>query len=270
MLDEAWFLAALDDYLNGVPSNPESTESIGFLALVHFIIAVAKVLDEDWPVSTNVSGMKDFLKADKLLDSSIWSGKVGLTTIQSLVVKTLFLIFSDRTSMAATAITLAVRLGYQLGIYDQKSWKTDNPTAVASRQRIFWSLFCLDKHVALVSGMPYLIHASDFRVDLPLDFENQESPGNTRFGSTSLYFRSTIKWAKLSAEIWDGVFAINASKSLDPEFLAAMDARVELLIQDLPSQLRWNFDKSSFTDMEAYPRHVYRQCMIINLVRLLL
>ncbi|KAH8701513.1 hypothetical protein BGW36DRAFT_445050 [Talaromyces proteolyticus] len=267
-LDEASFLADLEDYLAEDGTSLMSTRSIGFVALVHLVVAVAKVLGENWTASTSVPGWDNFIKAEKLLHSSMWSGRADLLTIQSLVVKTLFLIFSDHTTMASTAISLAIRLGYRLSIYDQKAWKTEDTAKVVLRQRIFWCLFCLDRHVALVSGMPYLIHESDFRVDHPLDMGDDDNlVEKAQYYSSSLYFRSTIRWAKLCAEIWDSVFAINAPNPADPEFLAAIDARIVLLIYDLPNQLKWNLETLSLTDMERLPLHVYRQCMIINLVR---
>jgi hypothetical protein len=188
------------------------------------------------------------------------------------MIKTLFLIFSERTSMASISISSAVRLGYQVGLYDQTSWKTDDSNEVAMRQRVFWCLYCLDRHVALVCGVPYLIRESDFRVNEPLVVQDTgfspsaSASGEIPYCSSILYLRSTIKWARLSAEIWDGIFGIKAANPADREFVAAIDARVTLLIQDLPSQFQWSSQTMPSSDTDGLPRHVYRQCMIINLV----
>ena len=245
-----------------------TTQSLQFVAQVKLVAAVVRILDEHCPDSKSIPGWKEFVQAEHLLLQATWLGRGNLVTIQCLILKTLYLIFSEKHHAASDAIATAVRLCYQIGLHDQTTWRTDSAFDVTMRQRIFWCLYCLDRHAALVCGVPYLIRESDFRVDQPPCVDDKDlSPGEPapeeNPDSTSIpYLRATIKWGKLCSEIWDAMFSVNAPKPASADFIAGMDARVELLKHDLPLRLKMN----PGNDKEQIPLYVHRQKVILNLV----
>jgi hypothetical protein len=233
---------------------------------------VVKILEEYSSDSTSVPGWKEFSRAEHLLSHTTWLGRGNLLTIQCLILKTLYFLFIEKRNAAYDAISTAVRLTYQVGLHDQASWQSNSLFEVAMRQRVFWCLYCLDRNVALVCGVPYMIRESYFKVDLPNIADKDDISGSKPSSdaeSLSLpYLYGTIKWAKLCSEIWDAMFGMNASNLTNQEFVATMDARISLLIHDLPPRLQWEPNFLESPEVRKYPLFVLRQTILIKVVRI--
>lgn len=217
-----------------------------------------------------VPGWKEFTRAEHILSHTTWLGRGNLLTVQCLTLKTIYFLFIEKQNAAYDAISTAVRLTYQLGLHDQTTWQSNDPFDMTMKQRVFWCIYCLDRNVALVCGVPYLIRESYFTVDLPKCTDGNDvpiSPSSSDPESISLpYLYGTIKWAKLCSEIWDAMFGMNVSNLTSQEFVATMDARIMLLIHDLPPQLQWHHNILESAEIRRYPLFVLRQNILINLV----
>ncbi|EXJ89877.1 hypothetical protein A1O3_02944 [Capronia epimyces CBS 606.96] len=279
-IDEDELLSRFERYLAQDYTGFTSMDLLQTVALVRLMVAVVKILDEYCINSKHVPGWEEFAYAKHLLGHTMWLGNGDFRTIQCLHLETLYCLFIERTNAAAESMSAAVRLSYQLGLHDQNSWQSDHDQFPPSvRRRLFWCLYCLDRQVALYSGMPYMIRESDFRVDQPslLDVDSNKdgpasvgsghgelSPLSLQYQSSIPYSQATIKWAKLCSEIWDAMFGITATKPPTQDFVVAMDARILLLIQDLPAELRWRPEVIEHSQNENLPLYVYRQSIIIN------
>lgn len=266
-------MSRFESYLIGDQTALNTADSHQFVALVNLVVAVVKILDEDCPESKVVPGWKEFSRAQHLSSHTTWMGRGNLLTIQCLILKTIYFLFIERQNAAYDAISTAIRLAYQIGLHDQTSWLKSSFFDITMRQRIFWCLYCLDRNVALVCGVPFLIRESDFKVDLPhcmdgTDVLVSQSISDSDYSSI-LYLHSTTKWAKLCSEIWDAMFGMNASNLTSQEFVATMDARIMLLVHDLPSQLQWTPKYLESPEIQSYPLYVLRQAIVIHLARIL-
>jgi hypothetical protein len=254
------------------PATSNTADSHQFVALVSLVVAVIKILDEYCVDSKTVPGWKEFSRAEHLLSHTTWLGRGNLLTIQCLILKTIYFLFIERQNAAYDAISTAVRLTYQIGLHDQTSWLNSSSFDVTMRQRIFWCLYCLDRNVALVCGVPFLIRESNFKVDLPHCMDGTDvlisQPSSDPDSSSIPYLRRTIQWAKLCSEIWDTMFGMNASNLTNQEFVATMDARIMLLVHDLPFDLQWTPTYLDSADIRRYPLYVLRQAILIHLVRI--
>ena len=266
-------MSRYENYENCYASWSKDTDSLQFVALVNLILAMIKILQEHCIDSRVMPGWQEFTRAEHLLRHATWLGRGNMLTIQCLIVKCSYLLYGEKRNAAYDAVGSAVRLCFQNGLHNQSSWHNYSPFDITMRQRVFWSVYCLERNIALVCGAPYLIHESDFRVDLPLCLDDRRLsiqkpfPEETPQHSSIPYLHLTTKWCKLCSEVWDAMFGMNAQKPISPEFIAIMDARILLLIGQIPDYLRWTLDIfNSVERRQQLPYYVIRQGLILHLV----
>ena len=269
-LNESQFMLQFESYLAGHETWSKPVESLQFVALINLIAALMKILGEYCTDSNTIPGGPEFSRAEHLLGHASWLGRGNLMTIQCAVIKSTYLLYAEKQNAAYDTIGAAVRICFQIGLHDQARWQALSPFDITMRQRIFWSVYCLDRNVAMVCGVPYLVRESDFRVDWPLCLDDRRLspelafPEETRDFSPIPYLRGTAKWGKLCSEMWDSMFATSAQKPVSQEFIATMDARIVLLSSELPPWLQFRGYNRSFS--KQLPDYVQRQSSILYLV----
>ncbi len=79
-----------------------------------------------------------------------------------------YLMHADKSSAAYNAIGIACRLSFQFGLHNQPRWdQRCDPFSIHMRQRVFWTVYFVDRRIALSCGRPYGIRDSDIRVEKP-------------------------------------------------------------------------------------------------------
>ncbi|KAL2823605.1 hypothetical protein BDW59DRAFT_163181 [Aspergillus cavernicola] len=211
------------------------------VALANLIMAEVRLLSDEWIKSEAVPGWANFCRSERILGRLIRHGNGNRLTIQCLIVKARYLMNLERGNAAHETICRAVRLCFQLGFHDASSWGHCPPFEVVMRQRIFWTVFYLERGFALNCGYPYNIRELDIRVDLPAAYDDRElfpdQPLPSRTADKWSYapnLLASVKWARLTAEIWDTLFAVN-HPPVDPEFVPSMDARIVYTMDHFPS-----------------------------------
>ncbi|EXJ90156.1 hypothetical protein A1O3_03225 [Capronia epimyces CBS 606.96] len=265
--------------------NNEELQELGyadrqqFVALVNLIQAEIRILSDEWPTSTRAPAWEEFCRAESILSRLAWLGNGNIMTIQCLLVKARYLLYAEKPSGAYDTMGRAVRLSWQLGLHDQQSWSGLSPFEVVMRQRIFWTVFYLERNIALHAGAPYLIRQSDFKVDLPPNLDDRllfpDRPLPTPEGCpTDSYLAAASRWGYLTAEIWDTIYAVNAQRPTSAEFIATMDARIQFTGSRIPPKLQWARNLDHLDGNAPVPRYVLRQAAILyqrmNQLRLLL
>ena len=192
-------------------------------------------------------------------------------TLQTLIIKVLYLLYAQEHTATYTAISDAVRVCYLIGLHVQSLLDT-SPFELHMRQRIFWSLYCLERNVAQVCGMPHLLRDSEILVEMPVAFDDrfigktEHLPESSAETSPVPYLCHMVDWARLSCDIWDKVFCVSAKKPLDDDFLVVMDARLEHLRNILPPKLQWKARSANTGLQWTEPQYLHRQAMILHLV----
>lgn len=213
------------------------------VALVNLVIAETRLLGDEWTEAEAVPGWANFWRAQRVLSRLVWQGNGNRLTVQCLIVQARYLMNLEHGSAAHDAVSRAVRLCFQLGFHDTPASGTCAPFEAVMRQRIFWTVFYLERSVALNCGYPYLVRETDIKVDLPIAYDDRELfPGRplpTQTAEKQSYapnLLACVKWSRLTAEIWDAMFAANRPP-IDPEFVASMDARIVYTMNHLPMVL---------------------------------
>ena len=213
-INENQFFGQFETYVLTDNCNYDDVAPIEFIALVNFIIAEVKTLNNQCTDSTFIPGWKDFCLAEHLLSHTTWLGDGSLVTIQCLLIKSSFLLYIGKGNAAYDTLGRAVRLCFQIGLHNEPSWGDLDDFDKTMKQRIFWSLFYLDRNVALNSGAPYVLREFDFNVSLPICiddrslFPSRPLPEEDPENSFIPYMHCVIKWGRLCSEIRDAMFGV--------------------------------------------------------------
>lgn len=272
-LNEVQFWLQFEAYLAAGRDNwPRTIDSLYIVALINLMVARVGALDDFSTDSKTTPRWTEFRRAEHLLQYANRLDEGNLMAIQCAIIMGLYLLSVEKQDAAYVAVGSAVSLCFQIGLHDQERWKNMSPFDTVMRQRVFWSLYCLDRNVSMVCGAPYFLRESDFRVDIPLFLDDKqlspdcELPKEDAKTSAIPYLQSIAKWGKLYAEIWDSMFGICASKSVSQEFIATMDARIVLLNNELPSHLHFRHGLPVTSNPDGLPPYVQRQISILYLV----
>lgn len=215
-----------------------------FAALLHLIQAEMQLVTQDWGPSDAIPGWKSILCAERILSRLLWQGNGNLLTIQCLIVKTRYFFHLERGSAAHETIARAVRLCFQLGLHDSSSWGRCTPFERVMQQRVFWTVFQLERSLALNNGFPYLIRESEINVDLPACYDDRALfpdaplPPETPHRSYGPALAASAKWGSLVSDIWDVLFAAKGRRPADPEYIASIHARIVFVMKNLPAYLQ--------------------------------
>ena len=267
-LDASLFYESLIRHKASPFPGENTLDNMQFIALTYLMSAVVKILDDFCSDDNVTPGWSEFARAEHLLNHIIRGHKGNLVTIQCLILKSSYLLYVERQDWAYDEIGSAVRLCFQLGLHNQKSWKNLSPLDVEMRQRIFWCIFCLERNMSHLCRVPYHIREGDICVNLP----PVRSFGSGSFGSEAEagfhsmpYLIATIKWARICSDLWDSILGVNAQPTT-PEFIAITDARILILTSELPQYLKWTPEMLDNADFLQYPHFILRQSVILHLV----
>ncbi|OAL36766.1 hypothetical protein AYO20_03821 [Fonsecaea nubica] len=270
-LNESRFFSDLQTYSTSDISTLRNREALQFVALVYLLVALMKILEDYCTESSAIPGWQEFNRASHLLSHNTHMGRGDVQTANCFIIKALYLLYIEEYNASYEAVSQAVRLCYQNGLNRQSTWKDCTPFEVHMRQRIFWSIYCLDRTVAQVSGMPYLLRDTEHRVDLPAAVNDQMLnagdllPEETPEHSASPYQHNIVRWGQLSAEVWDKMYGLNAESTISDEYVVTMDARLILLRDRFPKHLQWRGELSTSPGARETPRYIVRQAYILHL-----
>lgn len=75
---------------------------------------------------------------------------------------------TDMPNAAYNVAGLACRASFQFGLHQQSFWGDDcSPYLAHMRQRLFWTVYFIDRRISLSCGRPYAIRDSDIDLDEP-------------------------------------------------------------------------------------------------------
>lgn len=139
----------------------------------------------------------------------------------------------DKANAAYSVIGVAARLCFQARLHQQSIWRNYTPFETHMRQRIFWTVYFLDRRISLSCGRPYSLREADIDIEQPaylydkvrktnpsllhanLSQEihpDQPLPSPNIAHSSSVYLNCMVCWGRLAADVWDGLFAATVVK----------------------------------------------------------
>ncbi|EGG08218.1 uncharacterized protein MELLADRAFT_62034 [Melampsora larici-populina 98AG31] len=96
----------------------------------------------------------------------------NITTIQALLFLAMYSFRSEKGLSAWHLSGLAIRTALELGLHRKTPRnKTKHPWEEETRKRVWWSVYCLERTIALQLGRPIAIQDKDIDIPLPLDID---------------------------------------------------------------------------------------------------
>ncbi|KAI9743693.1 MAG: hypothetical protein M1818_003009 [Claussenomyces sp. TS43310] len=271
-LSENDFRASFDNYLVTGGNEMHGRSKDVFIVLVNFIYAEAMLLSERCPPSSQIPGWPEFCFAERIVSRLPWLSGGNIQIIQCLLIKAHFLITIQRIRSAYDTMCKAVQICFHIGLNNQASWSGLTLYETVMRQRIFWSMFYLERGIALHAGLPYLLRESDFNVDFPMSiddkylFATRPIPDISPSFSYIPYLNGLVGWSKLCSRIWDAMFSVNAPKPASEELIASLDAEILYSLSQLHRGLWWDPDVLKSKQASDVPPYVRRQMCLSHLV----
>ncbi|KAF2870375.1 fungal-specific transcription factor domain-containing protein [Massariosphaeria phaeospora] len=205
-----------------------------FLALNYIMFACSDFLADMAPPDTQSKppGWQWLELADEIIGKRTVRGQGDLCLLQCLIYEASYLTYADKPNAAYNVIGLACRLVFQFSLHRQSSWRGCSPFQVHMRQRIFWTVYVADRHIALSCARPYGLRDSDIDVGQPafiydknlLPGESLPEPDLSR--SANMYLSHMIYCGKIMGDMWDQVFAAAVEHEVDDEHAVALHARI--------------------------------------------
>ncbi|KIW35671.1 uncharacterized protein PV07_02356 [Cladophialophora immunda] len=220
---------------------------IHFAALLNFMIAVVRILHDVSAEGSPLPGWQEFDRGEQLLRGHrSWLERPTMTTIQVFLIKAIYCQHISKLNAAYDATGTAIRLCFQLGLHSEPSWGDKCSYFERTyRQRIFWSTYCMNHNIAQNSGLPHLLHKSDFKVEYPMCVDDRMLyPNCPRLApspkvSPVPYMIEVIQWSKLASAVWDVMFGVRAEKPVSQAFISSTDSKIMNMAQRTPEPLRW-------------------------------
>ncbi|KAF2117417.1 fungal-specific transcription factor domain-containing protein [Lophiotrema nucula] len=211
-IDEAGFRTRCEHIL---ATGSVAPNELSLLALNYLIFACVDITWGSTPpgVPYQAPGWRWYKLGDELMGGRRPCSGADLDLMQYLIYETYFLMHADEPNAAYNVIGTACRLSFQLGL-QRRSTAADNHM----RQRIFWTIYYLDRRISLSCGRPYGIRDSDIDVD-PLSWICEKDlnpnlpdadPDESRSADGLLAILAG--WAKHCGIAWDQIFAPSSAE----------------------------------------------------------
>jgi hypothetical protein len=188
------------------------------------------------------------------------TSKHSVEHVCSLLAQCFYLLATCQTDRCWTTLGMAVRVAQSIGLHVEEGHRPALDSTMASAEmcrRVWYSIFVLDRLVALQLGRPSAISDHGFDVQLPsresnldLSDPNGRQDAAQETGWIGDYFIAMIKFSKTIGRVFDGLYGPNKAKDAT-SILSKIDRLDHELLQwrsDLPRNLRFDlshtFEKS--------------------------
>ncbi|KAK5990037.1 Filamentous growth regulator 27-like protein [Cladobotryum mycophilum] len=220
---EVFDQSTIGEYLDACYSNPLSVSS-STLCLVYLTLAIGLVMAAPTPGSVEESIFQRlqsgplsraealFRAAKGLCDPLNGVEEADLWVIQALILMTVYLVVTAKSTAAYIYCGMAIRSASVLGLHRTRDTMTvfgNNMPLIRLRWNIWRTLFILDRFLSVSFGRPFAIYEEDCPYD-SLEFPKQTSNGSEPateelFASHSL--DSTMKSSQSIGHIVRGVYS---------------------------------------------------------------
>jgi hypothetical protein len=152
--------------------------------------------------------------------------------------------------------------------------------------RTWWSLYLLDRRIALESGQPYLIQDNNVDTALPLDLSDEWL---SRFTTTTEtiadlqpeitaevsnspmtsipYLLVRIRFSRIVGRAWEVLYGVKPSNTTSDAMIEYTDTMLCKLLDKMPSDLSYDPRLPPGAQFSARPRWRVKQTMVLFTVR---
>ncbi|KAG4292520.1 hypothetical protein FPRO06_12008 [Fusarium proliferatum] len=186
----------------------------------------------------------------------------SLFMLQVLILRIMYMFRLDANQQAARIHALAVSVAQAMGLHRQST--IDGMPAYYNQlySRAWWSLYVLDRRLALESGMPYLIQDSNVDTALPLDVSDEwmtlfasrkekvadleheivVEAARDSYPSCIPYIIAMVRYCRIAGKTWHVLYGVKSSTTHMPAMIQYVDTAIGRLLNTIPTCLKYELD----------------------------
>lgn len=190
----------------------------------------------------------------------------------------IYLLRLDATERAQKILTLAIVHAHHLGIHLSQTY-VDMPTSRSELfQRVWWCIYVLDRRIALVLGLPFVIHDNNIKIDVnkglginkSLEAITHNSSGDLQESHGSQisplhYLSVMVGYSKVVGKVWETLFGAESSEHANTHIHEYLDCLVQGWLDSIPPLLICDVDDIHRSPVPL-PRAVFKQRFLVRLV----
>jgi Fungal specific transcription factor domain len=246
-------------------------EDLSIIALACIMLALAECLDTDEGACDGDTkpGWERYLQSCRAIEHFSHSKTLDLHVVRAQCLVAAYLMHCEILSAASEAISVAWKLATSIRLNNSKAWPAEDVKETLQKQKLWWTIYFLDRQISRRSGTAYHIRDTEFNVD---DFTlNGNAVDDTLVPQTDWhssltrsYLQALINSARLWGHVWDTFFAVGATKKGDWMEVEIMDARILNTRRQLPRALTWDSDELANYTLSDDEPHIRRRLQLFT------
>jgi hypothetical protein len=195
-----------------------------------------------------------------------YASKHTVDHVSTLLAQCFYLLATCQTDRCWTTLGMAVRIAQSIGLHVEEGHRASCEDALAPREmcrRVWYSIFVLDRLLALQLGRPPAISEEGFYVNLPskgsdVDLSNQsDQPKVDEKYWIGDYFLAMIKFSTIIGRVFDNLYGPKkaADVSLILSVIDRLDSEMLQWRSQLPRHLRFDLSHT-FENSMTFKRQV--------------
>ena len=248
---------------------PREQMHVSLAALACMLLAIGTYLGGNTTEhESQIHNEDDFLHASlswhaesrMLLRTFDWTEQPNFDILRLHILEVIYMTMIDRKGALTKSMVVAIDLAFSLQLHDERTWGFRTAREKAYLQLLWWTLYYMDRRIALRFERPLLIRDMDFVVsefDAVAIDNLKEHVLSARLGQNAsvitklawpppsnppdgyfdwLHFR--LEWSKIVTRVWDTGF-LRRTATVDPERVYLTDSLLSEVEDGLPFNLRW-------------------------------
>ena len=247
-----------------------TAEDLSVIALSCIMLALAECVDsgEGACDGDTKPGWEKYLQSCRAIHHFFHCKTLDLNIVRAQCLVAAYLMHCETLSAASEAVSITWQLATSTRLNNKKAWPNEDAKRILQRQRLWWTIYFLDRQISRRSGIAYHIRDTEFDVeDFTLDSNAADGPPlpqtDWHSSTTRSYLQALISLARLWGQVWDTFFAVGATKKGDWMEVEVMDARILNTRRQLPKSLTWNSDElTNYTLSGEDEPHIRRRLQL--------
>lgn len=222
--------------------------------------------EAEHPIQAQTSGQHQRYFDHAVTIARNYASKHTVDHVSALLAQCFYLLATCQTDRCWTTLGMAVRIAQSIGLHVEEGHRASCEDALAPREmcrRVWYSIFVLDRLLALQLGRPPAISEEGFYVDLPsrgsnvdLSSQNDQPEVNQKVWIGD-YFLAMIKFSTIIGRVFDNLYG--PKKATDVALILSVIDRLDSEMLQWRSQLprHLRFDLShTFENSMTFKRQV--------------
>lgn len=196
---------------------------------------------------------------------------------------TIYLLHMDFLDLALQSIAVTVRIAMALQLHRRSASSREESDYY--KQNLWWTIYILDRHIACLGGISYLIRDEEIDapkaapegqferfsgftcIHQPSEFDKQHGPIEQKFNEEATYLETLAHLGRAWARIWNDLVEDDSGQDCQLQTAEMLDLQFSVLQQRFPPTLIWKSLSRLGRDLEKEEKHATQRQLLVLMVR---